>query len=240
MRECLSKNIGFLVILLIVCTSCMTGTPDQSQSQDGAKSNWPPAANTTWVFEGSRYAGFNSTDIMTATCTVTETVVDSEVNDDFLAVRIQRVSSAETLVSPNNNALTPSDSIVSSEYWLVFTDTRVYRQDGNLDLSTVDSTGTLELVFPLEVGEKWYLTAEMDQLYPDQNVDSMLRKVQRKETVNLPAGQLEGCFFLEEVIGGSVFGGWFCPGMGWVERRSDHHGTPYGWRELLVEYRIEK
>ncbi|MDF1515878.1 MAG: hypothetical protein P1S60_18870, partial [Anaerolineae bacterium] len=59
-----------------------------------------------------------------------------------------------------------------------------------------------------------------------------------KQAIDLPAGHFEGCFFMSEIIGGSIFERWFCPGIGWVDQRSDHSGTPYGWHEVLVDYHL--
>jgi hypothetical protein len=175
---------------------------------------------------------------MTATRTVTETIVDLQINSTHLAANVYREESAEEpVVVPESmqdfSVLYPANS---SKYWLVFSDNRVYRQEGDLDLDSLHDTGTLEFVFPLQLGEKWYLTNAMAELNPDKSVDSMLRKVVHVNTVTIPAGSFEDCFLLAEVIGGTTFEQWFCPGVGLVDKRSDHHGTPYGAREVLVQY----
>lgn len=67
-------------------------------------------------------------------------------------------------------------------------------------------------------------------------INSMLRTVYRHKAVDLSMGHIEGCYAMREIIGGSTFERWFCPGIGWVGQSSDHSGTPYGWREVLIDY----
>jgi len=232
------EGICYLVIFVIICTSCAKTIATQPASLNNSETGFPLALGNTWVFQVTSYAGFNLDEVTTATRIVTETVIDIRTDVSYFAVRIQRDAGAEKLESvPKSGqvALIPSGA-TSSEYWLVVSDNRIYRQEERLDLPNLHETGTLEFVLPLKVGEKWYLNDKMEELYPDKMVDSMLRKVMKTDAVIVPAGRFENCFLLAEVIGGSTFEKWFCPGIGLVDQRSDHHGTPYGWRQVLIEY----
>jgi hypothetical protein len=98
----------------------------------------------------------------------------------------------------------------------------------------------LQLALPLKVGEKWYLSDEKAKLYPNLDNEGMLRRVARVGTVAVPAGKFDHCLFLTEEIGGSTFESRFCPGVGFVDQKSDHHGTPAGWRQVLTRYEVKK
>ena len=113
------------------------------------------------------------------------------------------------------------------------------RQERDLDLSSL-STALLEFVFPVELGEKWYQSDEKAKLNPTYADDWMLRKVTKVGTIVVPAGEFSHCFFLEETWGGTTFETWFCPSVGVVDRKADHHGTPGGFRQVLIRYQLNK
>jgi len=113
----------------------------------------------------------------------------------------------------------------------------MYRQEGDLDLSSL-STALLEFVFPVKLGEKWYRSDEKARLNPTYADDWMLRKVTKVGTVVVPAGEFNDCFFLEEEWAGTTFETWFCPNVGIVDEKGDHHGTPYGFRQVLIRYQL--
>lgn len=237
MSRYFNKSLLGLLLLAVICTSCTKPMSTQSTSLPSPAVDLPLELNSTWVYQATRYTGFNPSEIMTATHIVTETIVDLQITSTHLAAKVYREGSAEEPVyvpeSMQNVSVYPANP---SKYRLVFSDNHVYRQEGNLDLHGLYNTGTLEFVFPLQLGEKWYLTNAMAELNPDKRVDSMLRKVVQVGTVTVPAGSFEDCFLLAEVIGGTTYEKWFCPGVGLVDQRSDHHGTPYGSREVLVRY----
>jgi hypothetical protein len=95
-------------------------------------------------------------------------------------------------------------------------------------------------VFPLELGEKWYVSDEKAKLHPTYDDDWMLRKVTKVDTVVVPAGRFDNCFFLAEEWAGTTFETWFCPNVGIVDAKSDHHGTPMGWHQVLTRYQLKK
>lgn len=234
----------FLCILIIFLTACTAILPNAQEPAIALSQTLPLALGNTWIYQHTRYAGFNPGEVMTATSIITDTVVGLSTIDSYGVATIKREQSEEVPVSADIEALEIQPAS-SSHYWLVMDDTRVYRQESepdvaHFDVARIDETGELMLVLPLHVGDKWYLNQEMAALYPEMNVDSMLRKVQHKQSIDVPAGHFEGCYFMQEVIGGSVFARMFCPGVGWVDQRSDHSGTPYGWRETLIHSKIQE
>jgi hypothetical protein len=146
---------------------------------------------------------------------------------------------------PADDAHWSAEELTAAEdYWYVIEDTTVYhlKKEPDLDdIATSVATGTTEiaLIFPLEVGKRWYLNEKMQELYPGFETDSMLRQVVGQGSVETPTEAFEQCFQMAEVIGGYTFETWFCPGVGIVERKADHSGTPMGMHELLVKYKLD-
>jgi hypothetical protein len=207
----------------------------------GPEIAFPLALNNTWVFQFTRYEGVPITEIITTTLVVTETVVEVKNISSYLVAKIHREESAEIPVGdvPPSWQGVPLRPATSSDYWLVVSGNRMYRQERELDLSSL-STALLEFVFPLELGEKWYQSDEKAKLYPTYADGWMLRKVTKVGTVVVPAGEFDNCFFLEEAWAGATFETWFCPNVGIVDQKGDHHGTPYGFRQVLIRYQLNK
>jgi hypothetical protein len=200
------------------------------------------ALNNTWVFQITRYEGVPITEIITTTRVVTETVVGVESISSYFVAKIHRDESAEMPggdVPPSWQGV-PLRPATSSDYWLVVSGNRMYRQERGLDLANLSSTALLEFVFPLKLGEKWYQSDEKAKLNPTYADDWMLRKVTKVETVVVPAGYFNNCFFLEEAWAGTAFETWFCPNVGIVDRKVDHHGTPSGFHQVLIRYQLKK
>lgn len=249
--------LNCLTLCLAVSTACtvphngeafshsnriLQSTSEEGVSFHNAEVTFPFALGNTWVYSGTVYAGFNATEIFTATYVVTESVVEIQSHPPYTAVRVHRQQTPHS-VPPDQRWWSPEKLTKVEDYWYVVDDTTVYWQEGELDLdtfpsSTVTSTSEIELVFPLEVGQRWYLNEKMRNSYPDYKVDSMLREVVQQGTVTTPVATFEECFQMTEIIGGYTSEMWFCPGVGVVARRVDHSGTPSGVRELLVDYKI--
>lgn len=203
----------------------------------GPEIDFPLALDNTWVFQFTRYEGVPITEIITTTLVVTETVVEVKSISSYLVAQIHREESAEIPVGdvPPSWQGVPLRPATSSEYWLVVSGNRMYRQERNLDLSSL-STALLEFVFPVKLGEKWYQSDEIAKLNPTYAEGWMLRKVTKVGTVVVPAGHFNNCFFLEEAWAGATFETWFCPNVGIVDQKADHHGTPGGFRKVLIRY----
>lgn len=231
-----------LIVLALIGASCAASKPTPIPPLPSPETDFPLALNNSWVFQATRYQGVPITEIITTTRVVTETVVDVKSVSSYFVAKIHRDESAEMPVGdvPPSWQGVPLRPATSSDYWLVVSGDRMYRQERGLDLANLSRTALLEFVFPLKVGGKWYVSDEKAKLNPTYADDWMLRKVTKVDTVVVPAGRFNSCFFLEEEWAGTTFETWFCPNVGIVEKKSDHHGTLEGYRQALVRYQLKK
>lgn len=236
--------LSMILLVVISVTACgsLTLTPIETPTLEQTPSpspiptlptpvnDLPLAVGNTWVFQVTRYEGFNPSEIMTATLVVTETVVEVRSTASYFAAKIHRDESAETpVVVPPSMRDTPPRPAQSSDYWLLVGENRIYRQEKNLDPSNLYDTAKLELVFPLKVGEKW-------NLYNG----GIVREIVKVDTVVVPAGRFNNCFFFEDGWATSTATTWFCPNVGFVEEKMDHRGTPVGWHQVLTKHQLKK
>jgi hypothetical protein len=231
-----------LAVLSLAGVACANIVPTPTITPTSKLPVWekdyPLAVGNRWIFQATRYDSVPITEIVTTAFVITETVVQVQNEPPYYAAKIQRQASAQVpiYVSPGmaEVALNPA---VMDEYWLIASGKRIYRQE-KLDLANLGNDATIELVFPLQAGDAWYETEAMLKLYPDKKNLSMLNRVSRVDKINTPVGSFSNCYFIEKVIGGSTFENWFCPGIGWVDLKSDHHGTPFGARWTLIRYQF--
>ncbi len=193
-------------------------TPTSVTSVNQA-ADFPLALGNTWVYQSTDYSGYNVSDIVTTTSTITVTVVDVKTDPSYYAAKIH------------------GDSL--DDYWLVLMGDRLYEQQGNLDPASLPVKGQVLIKFPLQLNASWYQAEEMEKLYPNHNNGSMLWQVEQAGSVQVPAGRFADCYYLTETIGGSTFENWFCPGVGFVDKKSDHHGTPFGSHQVLMSYHLK-
>ncbi|HZQ07869.1 MAG TPA: hypothetical protein VFD70_14895 [Anaerolineae bacterium] len=204
---------------------------------DLSQNIFPLALNNMWVYQVTRYDGFNPRDILTATLVMTETVTEIKTDTNFFAAKIRHEESADVpiYVPPNmQNMLQPGSA---SEYWLIAQGNRIYREEETPDLARMTDRDSLEFVFPLAANEQWvWLPA---RLPTDSNPDGVMRDVLKVGTVQVPAGRFDNCYQIQDGWVTNTVINWFCPGVGWVERKGDHNGTPVGMHAVLVKFMIE-
>ncbi|MBI5879634.1 MAG: hypothetical protein HZB53_18445 [Chloroflexi bacterium] len=192
------------------------------------------------VYQVTRYQAYPIPETMTVTRVVTDTVVNVETIAPYVVATIHRSEHAETAVAVPASMLDILMPAGSRNYWLIAKGNRLYRQDNKLDLSALDEA-LLELVFPLTLGAQWYQSDLLAKSNPTPRADAyMLRKVTDVGAVTVPAGHFDSCYFLQEEWAGTTFENWYCPAVGWVDRKADHHGTPEGWREVLIHYQMNR
>ncbi len=201
---------------------------------------FPLALSNTWVYQSTRYEAVPITEFITTTHVITETVVEVKSTYSYFAAKIHRDESAETPVfiakSRQGEPLRPA---TSTEYWLVVMGNQIFRQEGNLGQPNLGKTDSRELLFPLRPGNQWYLYEAKDPGVPG-GVSGLFRQVLKAGTVEVPAGSFDNCFFLKDDWATNVVGNWFCPGVGWVELKDDHSGTPYGSHDVLLRYHLSR
>ena len=233
-----AQTLTFMIGMIIVA-ACIQPNLQQTADQTVALADIPLAVNTYWVYQATRYDGPNLTRLVTTTHTITETIVARQVISSLIAAQIRRQQSAEVLMGAMQEAdrttaiLNPA---AQESYWLISDGKHLYSQP-HLDPTALLSS-TIEYELPFRTGDSWYLNHIMLTVSPSKTNESMLRRVVEMREVTAPAGQFSNCFLLTEVIGGAVFAQHFCPGVGIVEKRVDHHGTPFGFRHLLTAYAV--
>lgn len=224
-------SLGVLLLIALMGYTLLV-QDETSQGLYKYDQELPLSVGNYWSYQVTRYDGFNSNDIMTATFTMTDTITGVELQDGFFVATVQSEHSAETLVRvrgnyPITDALRPA---ATQTYWLIVDGDRVLRQDDQLDLSDLQSRVLVELVFPLNLASQWSTYNATDA--------PLNREVTKTGRITVPASTFTDCLYLEGVIGGMTFEDWFCPGIGLVWHNAEHHGTPYGNKRELVSYRI--
>ncbi len=215
-----------------VTSTPATPIPTPTQQQSGYLYNleFPLNVGNSWVYRVTRYEGPNESNIMTATFTLTDTVVSVETKNGFYVANIQSEHSAESLVSvrgsyPVTDSLQPAHS---ETYWLIAEGNRIIRQD-RLNLADLPAGGAIvELAFAMQLSSRWSM------YYPPGA--PVNRQVTTQGALTVPAGTFANCFYLQGQIGSMTFDDWFCPAVGFVMRTADHHGTPYGTTSELIHY----
>ena len=250
-------GLGLLTLILAACGVQRTASPSQATNTDTStygsgqsieyqlEVDFPLSLGNTWIYSGTFYQGFDQSTVLTATYTTTETVVDilySELRPYivFQIARYEDLSSCpeEWRSMPENWC----DGLASEEpgYSWYIVDGKTIYQMRRMEVYRLPERGIRELVFPLSEGAQWYLTAAMAEAHPNHEVDSMLRKVEQEAPRAVPAGEFEECYRMTEVIGGNTNVTWYCTDVGFVERATDHSGTPSGSLEILVGYRFSQ
>lgn len=217
------------------------GTSTPSPVPPSAAVDYPLKVGNSWTYLVGIYNGFNPSEIATSTYVMTETVTAISTDSSYYVATVRQDPSPEfAIYLPEDMAELPGGPPEPGQYWLIAEGNRLYREHLGLDLSAVHQKAALDFVFPLQVGAKWYESEEMAKAYPDFKNDSELHQVEKVDSVVVPAGKFENCYYLTEHIGGSAMEDWFCPGIGYVDQRNEHHGTPFGGRQVLISYHVEK
>ena len=223
-------HVYCLIVLALISASCAVSKPTPIPTLPSPVNDLPLAVGNTWVFQVTRYEGFNPREIMTATLVITETVVEVKSTESYFVAKIHRDESAETpVVVPPSMRDIPPRPATSSDHWFVVGENRIYLQEKNLDVSNLYDTAKLELVLPLKVGEKWNLFD-----------GGIVREIVKVDTVVVPAGRFDNCFFFEDAWATDIATTCFCPNVGFVDEKMDHRGTPIGWHRVLTKYQLKK
>lgn len=225
---------SFGIFLSVILTGCsLWAANHNAQSDYPYAQELPLSTGNSWAYRVTRYDGFNSNDHMAATYTQTDSVTRVEVKNGFFIATMQSEHTAEILVDvqgnyPATDSLQPA---TTETYWLIVDGDRVLRQDGQLNLSDLQSQVFVQFVFPLRLNSQWSMYNAKDA--------PLNRKVTKVGSITVPAGTFADCFYLEGEIGGMTFDDWFCPGIGVVWSNAEHHGTPFGNKQELLSYQVK-
>jgi hypothetical protein len=203
---------------------------------------FPLELGSTWVYSATHYDTFE-TDRITATYRITETVIETQTEPPLSAAKIERTT---TLLTTSANLsgidwqefyLAGPGSVIS--FWYIGHENRLYRQDA-LDWAAVRAdAASLEYIFPLTTGERWYPDPNQRANVPNFQIGPGTRTVNGPLAVHVPAGDFENCYELRTFYNGGSPVSWVCPGLGVVESRFDHAGTPFGNHQVLLSHTIQ-
>ncbi len=226
----MKKLLPFVLLFLFLM---VTGCSSQKNQLYKYNQFLPLDIGNSWTYQVTRYDSFNTNDIMTATSTLKDTVLQFENSKNFWVATIESVQSAEVLLdvrgnSPTTNRLMPAQT---EDYWLIVDDNRIIRQEQSLNLDDLQNQTSVELVFPMKLSSKWSMSN-----FKDAHLNNEVKEV---GSIKVPAGEFSDCFHTEGTMGGTTFGIWFCPGIGIVQRSVEHKGTPFGSKQELTSYKVK-
>lgn len=221
-----------MVFSLIMAGCTLLANDNEPEADYKFNQELPLHLGNSWVYQVTRYDGFNSNEMMTAMFIMTDIITNVETKDDFFIATVQSEHTAETLVEVQGDY--PVDSLESARkanYWLIVDGNRILRQEDQLNLADLESQVLVQVVFPIQINSQWALTNGKDA--------PLTQKVTHQGSVTVPAGTFENCFFREGTLGGMTFEDWFCPGIGVVWSKAEHQGTPFGNMRELVSYNLK-
>ena len=123
-----------LCILIIFLTGCTAISPNAEEPAIAFSQTLPLALGNTWVYQHTRYAGFNPSELMTTTRWITETVLDLSTADPYVIATIKREQSAEVPIPADIETLELHPAS-AHHYWLVMDGTHVYRLESVPDVA---------------------------------------------------------------------------------------------------------
>ncbi len=208
----------------------LLGTIQFASIEGATLDTLPFQPGTSWIYERTEYDQIpGSTDVLTHTLLVTETAVSVQQQPPYTIIEMRR-QMPDTMFASTKDL----------SYWYILDGQTLYRQEGMLNVEKVTDDGRIELVFPLTPGASWHSLPSLRDSDPKRQINSWLRRVERLETVETPAGAFEQCAYFTEVAAGNYMQTWYCPDVGFVQRRDDHAGTRFGYAETLIAIKHQK
>jgi hypothetical protein len=187
--------------------------------------DFPLGLANSWVYDYQAYDLDRK-----STWQVADTVIDVQTHPPFVAAHIQR---GVTLLDG------PADlrSIAPDSYWYILEGGLVYRIVGELDWSQVRN-GSLEFVFPLP-GERCWFPAVQQRSQPFNQDLPGCRRASGPVNLQFPVGAFERCYQLATPFNNGSIKQTFCSGIGLVQEKFDHAGTPFGYQMTLIAYAFQ-
>jgi len=213
------------------------GTPSLSSPL----SNFPLNLGNSWVYSSTHYDAYE-TERITATYTITETVVDTQIDNAYYIVQMLRdntvVTSSVNLAELEQTDLYLDGTGGTETYWYIINGTDIYLQQNELNLETVESSW-LEYTLPISENSAWYPDPYQRNTFSvESGPISGLRLARGPTQKSVPAGEFENCFEILTIYLSGGTTSWFCQGLGVVAGEYDHAGTPFGYRTVLITYSI--
>ena len=199
------------------------------QPESPGLSGFPLERGNTWIYDSANYE-VQASGRLTATYTITETVVDAHAQGLYWIAQIHH---EEQLESSSPGWSQPPRT--SSDFWYLLKDNHLYRQDNPLNVNDIGSL-RLDYLFPLTKGAVW-CPAEIIPL--EKCINSGKRQVSDASARIEPAGRFSTCLEIDEDLQTGLSNQWFCPGIGVVERQVDHSGFQFGFHQYLTNFSLQ-
>jgi len=221
-----SPNLQLATTLTIPPLTTPTFVPPTSPL-----SELPLNAGNYWVYSSQVYGGSVPTDVITSTYRITDTILETYTSQHYFAAKLHR--DLQFISGGSSDGFI--GSLQPGDYWYIVSDTSVYQQIHELDLSQVESSW-LEYVFPLSGKPCWFPNPD-DRKQFDPHACN--RGPDGPLVLDTSVGKLEDCYEILTIYlsGGTL--AWFCSGIGVVRAKYDHHGSPFGYEEVLVDFSIQ-
>ncbi len=199
--------------------------------------DFPLSKGTTWTYSVSEYqpAGQDPTKTITAESIYTDTVVDTQTAGAFFIAHVQR---STRLVRWDPGWSSAPDSGVP-EWWYVIEGQKVYESRQPLDVKNIQTEALLlDLDFPLDPGKSWCssTTIKGEQVLDCSSPGAGKVTVEKLEGVTSTAGNFKNCVLVIQWSNGGNVIQQFCSGVGFVNVKFDHSGTPFGFERTLTDY----
>ena len=130
---------------------------------------------------------------------------------------------------------------LTRDFWYIIKARQVFESGDSVNFATID-TDTLPLAFdfPLSVNKSWCpvrIDLNDTNLKPITNCDYAGKlTVLQQSAYQVPAGNFENCFQIDQASNGGDIFQWFCQNIGVVEIKFDHGGTKFGFKQVLTSY----
>ena len=190
--------------------------------------SFPLSPGTTWVYDFVPYMpGLSDTEVMSATYIVTETVVSVTDTSAGSLAEVRR----EHRLAAADAEWANEDYRISPRAWFLVRGVDVYELRQPTDQSRLgEREAPLEYRFPLAVGASWCPHLG----HPEHPGDRWTVVEQR--ALDTRIGRLESCFRLTGGYHTGWTSRWLCDGVGLVDERYDHNGTPFGIHKELRRF----
>lgn len=190
---------------------------------------FPLTKGTTWVYSFETYEASNTPGhVVNATYQLTETVVETKSIPPYF---IAHIKIDYKLVTVEDGWEGWWVSGQPAEIWFVADNQQVF--ESHQPINAVETNRlVLDYQFPLSANSAWCQGGNCEQ------TGLGWRSVENQSYFKTSTATFDDCYdMLDHYNGGGLFHT-FCNGVGIVSMKFDHMGTPYGFKQTLINYSI--
>ncbi len=185
---------------------------------------FPLTMGSTWVYSHTEY----NVGVQTTDCCITLTVVSNQMVWDYFVAEIEQDQAFASEWPP----FLPG--VGKANFWYAISPSgEVYFLTRLVNVDFIPSA-YLMYRFPLDQKGYWYHSAQ------DRQADSGFNYTfaEGPQEFTTPAGVMDRCYWVATPYNSGGVQEWVCEGVGFVENKYDHNGTPYGYETVLLSYEI--